>query len=47
MNNENYDVSQVRCTSIINVANKYVFFCKDKTNNGNVRVYDRYVDGFL
>ena len=36
MDSENYDVSQARCTNIINLANKRVFFCKDKTNNGNV-----------
>lgn len=47
MDNENYDVSQARCTNVINLAHKHAFCCKEKTNNGSVRVFDRYIDVFI
>jgi hypothetical protein len=41
MDNENWDVPQIRCNTVVSLANKHVSCGLEKTNNGNVRLADR------
>jgi hypothetical protein len=47
LDNENWDVSQTRCNTVINLANKHVSCNQEKTDNEDVRLSDRYINGFL
>ncbi|CAM4855531.1 unnamed protein product [Rotaria socialis] len=40
LDNDNWDVSQVRCNSVINLANKHVSWNPGKTDNDDVRLSD-------
>ncbi|CAF5153466.1 unnamed protein product, partial [Rotaria magnacalcarata] len=40
LDNDNWDVSQVRCNSVINLANKHVTWNSVKTDNDDVRLSD-------
>ena len=44
LDSENYDVSQARCTSVINLINKHVHFCKGRTYNENVPLLNKYIE---
>ena len=47
LDNDNWDVSQVRCSIVINLANKHVSRNPEKTDNDDVRLYDRHIIDFL